>query len=385
MTKCELPRPATLADANLGFAWRTFRTLLAADRTSSTTTYSPYSAATALHMVVNSADDQAEEALLAAVCFDGTLGQLNDGAKATRARLTRDHEVTIANGLWTSPAHTPTPTFREALTSGYGAEVERFGIRRSAPLNRWVTERTKGRIDRIVDDGDLNEELTWVIASAITFDGTWKERFDAPRPQPFTFGSKKFDVPMLQDQRLLDYANSLAGKRARQPGSKLRNDDFAAVRIPYDGGRFALIVVIPKATDGLDRVIQRLGPDEWRRLRSNFTPSTMHVALPVLKLNETRRIDRHLFEIGVPSGTYGEGIQEQGRPIEIEYIQQGIFLELDEHGTQAAAVIASGGGLTAGAPVGFPFRADHPYLMAIEERTTGELLFMAAIRDPRGA
>jgi serpin B len=60
-------------------------------------------------------------------------------------------------------------------------------------------------------------------------------------------------------------------------------------------------------------------------------------------------------------------------------VAQSVFVAVDEHGTEAAAV--TGGAMTTSAPV--PFEVDRPFAFAIVDRSTGAILFLGTINDPR--
>jgi serpin B len=60
------------------------------------------------------------------------------------------------------------------------------------------------------------------------------------------------------------------------------------------------------------------------------------------------------------------------------------FVDLHEKGTEAAGVtrlISSLGGSRPPPPI--PFKADHPFLFLVRHNTTGSILFMGRVHDPR--
>ena len=73
------------------------------------------------------------------------------------------------------------------------------------------------------------------------------------------------------------------------------------------------------------------------------------------------------------------------KPLWIDSVVHKTYLRVDEKGTEAAAVTSV---QTAGsaAPVSPPFQmtVDRPYLMALVDNDSGAILFLAAVRDPRG-
>jgi serpin B len=60
------------------------------------------------------------------------------------------------------------------------------------------------------------------------------------------------------------------------------------------------------------------------------------------------------------------------------------FVKVDEHGTEAAAAtVSSFVALEAPAPPSVEFRADHPFLFLLRDASSGAILFMGRISDPR--
>ena len=56
------------------------------------------------------------------------------------------------------------------------------------------------------------------------------------------------------------------------------------------------------------------------------------------------------------------------------------YVQVDESGTVAAA--ATGGGVTAAAPVSVNLQVNHPFFYAIRDNQTGELLFVGVLMNP---
>jgi len=68
----------------------------------------------------------------------------------------------------------------------------------------------------------------------------------------------------------------------------------------------------------------------------------------------------------------------RGRELFISLIRQKTFVDINEEGTEAAAVTATGISLTS-APVTVPMRVDRPFMFVIRERLSGTVLFMGKI------
>ena len=72
-------------------------------------------------------------------------------------------------------------------------------------------------------------------------------------------------------------------------------------------------------------------------------------------------------------------------PLYIGWVKQKTYVDVNEEGTEAAAVTGIGMRATAvrREPPPFMMIVDHPFFAAIRENKTGAILFMGTIVDPR--
>jgi serpin B len=68
-----------------------------------------------------------------------------------------------------------------------------------------------------------------------------------------------------------------------------------------------------------------------------------------------------------------------GNNLFISFVQQNTFVNVNEEGTEAAAVTTVGVGETSGPPV---LRFDRPFVFVIRERLSGTILFMGKVAVP---
>ncbi|MEM4181571.1 MAG: serpin family protein [Candidatus Pacearchaeota archaeon] len=67
--------------------------------------------------------------------------------------------------------------------------------------------------------------------------------------------------------------------------------------------------------------------------------------------------------------------------LQISQVIHQAFVKVDEKGTEAAAATAVGMRATAAMPRSV-FRADHPFIFIIQEKGTGNILFIVRVTDP---
>ena len=68
----------------------------------------------------------------------------------------------------------------------------------------------------------------------------------------------------------------------------------------------------------------------------------------------------------------------RGRELYISIVRQKTFVDINEEGTEAAAVTSTGISLTS-APVTSLMRVDRPFVFVIRERLSGTVLFMGKV------
>ena len=72
------------------------------------------------------------------------------------------------------------------------------------------------------------------------------------------------------------------------------------------------------------------------------------------------------------------GCRRWGRELFISLVKQKTYVDVNEEGTEAAAVTNVGISLTS-APVRRPFIVDRPFVFVLRERLSGTILFMGKI------
>ena len=120
-----------------------------------------------------------------------------------------------------------------------------------------------------------------------------------------------------------------------------------------------------------------------------FTPQEVELQLPRLTLTYDRRLNDDLQALGMRAAFAGDGadftrMSSLGNRLYLTRVQQKTFVKIDEEGTEASAVTATGVGVTS-MPQTITMVVDRPYLFVIRERLSGTILFMGKItRVPLG-
>jgi len=128
-----------------------------------------------------------------------------------------------------------------------------------------------------------------------------------------------------------------------------------------------------------------LGPQKLQEWKSKLQMQRVDVYFPKFTLNTKYFLEENLSRMGMPSAFTSaadfSGIDGQ-KDLLISHVIHQAYVSVDEKGTEAAA--ATGVSFEKGAiePTVPTFNADHPFIFIIQEKETGNILFMGKLVDP---
>jgi serpin B len=346
-----------------------------------TTNYflSPAGLAFALSMVQNGAQGETLGQIMATLQVGNIpSAQLNEANKALLDHLLMPDskiKLEIANALWIDPKAAIKPDFISVNRRDYDAEVAGGNLRDPATvkkINDWVSARTHEKIPTILEP-PLDPSLRLILLDAIYFKGDWLTPFDTNRTRdlPFTLGNGQ-SVP---HPRMICFGHY----------GYCEENRFQAVELPYAGGDISMFVFLPK--DGLDGFLKTFAAADFEASIQRMRSREGTVELPRFKLENEYDLTGVLPPMGMPLAfTTGADFSRMSlEPLHLGFVKQKTYVDVNEKGTEAAAVTAIGvrAMVRRIEPPPFHFVVDRPFFLAIRERQTGLILFLGAIADPR--
>jgi serpin B len=160
-----------------------------------------------------------------------------------------------------------------------------------------------------------------------------------------------------------------------------------AIELPYGCTNFSMVVVVPGGT--LSDFITSLTAEKWNTITSAFDDQEkfgeLTVYMPKYKFSYEKQLNDQLQSMGmldafIPDQANLSGISDAS--IYVDFVKQNTFVEVDEKGTEAAAVTTIGIVETSFPPQPQEFVIDKPFVFAIRERTTNALLFIGQVVNP---
>lgn len=163
----------------------------------------------------------------------------------------------------------------------------------------------------------------------------------------------------------------------------LGTPDFEAVDIPYGNGAFSMTVLLPAEGKRVDDVAASIGSSAWSTWMAEFHDADVELRLPRFRLSWERELIPDLESLGMRAA-FVDGradfsrMTTAGSQLYISLVKQKTFVDVNEEGTEAAAVTNVGISVTS-LPVRRPFIVDRPFVFVLRERLSGTILFMGKI------
>jgi serpin B len=293
----------------------------------------------------------------------------------------RDVQLYLAASLWGQRGYGFQKSFLSLLQECYGAGLQEVDF--TAPeqarktINAWVEKQTNQKIPQLFGPDALGRNTRLVLASAIYFKGDWIHPFkkDRTRTEPFREDAdSKVQVPMMNQTEPFGYCE---------------DEQVQVLQMTYQGERLAMVVLLPKKTDGLAGLEKSLTEEKLAAWVGQLREQKVDVSLPKFKLTDALSLNETLAGLGMKKafapGEADFSAMNGGRePLFLSAVLHKAFVDVNEEGTEAAA--ATGAEVAAMAlprgPAVPVFRADHPFVFAIRDVRTGMILFLGRVVKP---
>jgi serpin B len=375
-----LPRALTAGEqrvigASNDFSFALFRRLSAAQRDSNVFT-SPLSASMALGMAMTGAAGTTYDEMRATLGFSATSTE-NEIGESYKSLITLLRgldpavDFRLANSIWYRSGFPVDAGYLDRGRSWFDARISAldFASPSAVPtINDWVSVATAGRIPTILDG--IEDDQVMFLINAIYFKGSWRARFDPSRTVTAPFHAVGGDQ---------------SAKQMRREGTIrwLRTPDFEAVDLPYGNAAYSMTVVLPNPGRSVEEVAASLQGSAWSTWMGQFGDAEVELALPRFKLEWERKLIPDLQALGmraafVDGGADFSRMSAPSTQLFISLVKQKTYVDVNEEGTEAAAVTNVGISVTS-LPVRRPFVVDRPFIIVLRERLSGTILFMGKI------
>jgi serpin B len=348
---------------------------------------SPYSLTAAFALVYPGAraTTASEIAAVLGLNSDQSAATASSAALAHRlASETGGTQLDLANAAWVERTWELRRDYADTISDALGATIEQVDfindqVAALARINAWAAAATQNRIPTILSEPDPDRRL--VLTNAVYFKGDWTTPFLARDTQARPFHAPGGDItaPLMRQ---------IMSKRY------FETETFQAAEFDYDQGAFALDVFLPRERSSLaafERDLTGAALDAWLTQLGEAEQARLDVMLPKLELRaDYGGLGDTLQDMGMreafSNGADFSGITARAdQALKISAVIQKTYLNIDEKGTEAAAVTAIDMVAITSARIGppppppIPFYCDRPFFLALRHKPTNALLFLGRI------
>lgn len=349
--------------------------------------FSPFSISSALAITWEGARGTTAEEIRSVFHFPEDQSVLRSGFPEVIASMnsrTNAYTLRTANALWAEKTYPFLPDYISTADRYYSAKTTNLDFihhpeESRVTINQWVEDQTLDRIKDLIPQGEINANTALVITNAIYFKGNWVKQFDPAQTREADFltgDGSLVRVPMMQrtdDAAIFRYTET---------------DSFQVLEMPYESGNgteLSMLIILPVGND-VEGITRSLDIRTLQEIRQSLAFKLVRVYVPKFTMETKYFLARTLSAMGMPTA-FTPGADFSGmdgsRDLFITNVIHQAFVEVNEEGTEAAAatavIMGKGVAMVDDVPV---FRADHPFIFFIQEKETGNILFMGRVSDP---
>jgi len=295
----------------------------------------------------------------------------------------KEFELHTANAIWPEQTFDIKQEFADVVKNYYGGESTPMDYKNDpegsrVEINDWVEEQTNNKIVDLIPAGYIDTLTKLVLTNAIYFKANWFKQFEEEATEEADFYKDDGSTVTAELMHDVDYFNYY------------ETGDVQMAELLYNGTEVSMLVILPKENN-IEAVEESLGWETLKGWREEMESKRLDLYLPKFTFETKKDLNRYLIELGMSMAFSGSaefediGVPPEG-PLYISNVIHQAFIAVDENGTEAAAATAVIMKAMAAGPVELPdpieFKADHPFLFIIQERESGNILFMGRIMDP---
>ncbi len=357
---------------------------------------SPYSIMLALSMLYNGADGDTRTEMAELFGYESLKDYTEEYSQSGNAYVNANNKllmdslqkadekvtVNIGNSVWLSDNHEFSDSAESALLAPvrfyYEGDIFQVNFDNKNTLeevNRWVSRKTDGMIEKFMDS--FEDGLRLMLVNAVYFNGEWAIPFEEYRTEKNRFlGSDKtsnVDMMNIYEEEYRYYCNY----------------GIRGLEIPYGNGQIVMDVWIPENPDvsNISDLYGSLTAEEVNGFLNELDHTDkikdVNLTLPKFQMEYNfKELNQSLQELGMKSA-FSEKADFGliGNDLYVSLISHKAKIEVEEWGTKASAATSAQVGITAVLSEPVNFQVNVPFLFFIRDTGTGVILFMGKVNN----
>lgn len=351
---------------------------------------SPESVLNALAMTANGADGEtlAEMEQVISGSAGIPIDEFNSYMLTYNGDLEKEKNVkfNIANSIWIRDSEDEirvNDRFLQTDKNYYDAEVflRAFDDSTVGEINGWVNEKTDGMIDKLLDS--ISRDAMLYLINAVAFEGEWET--------PYEDAQIREDVSFTNASGEQESVTMLSGSE----NIYVRDGQATGFIKNYKGGKYAFMALLPNENISLEDYISGMTGESFINMYQDRSYEEVIVQLPEFSYEYEKELNDTLSDMGM-AGAFKESADfskmaetETDTDTETETdtghlfigkVLHKTFIQVDRHGTKAAAVTSVEiDNLALAIEQPKMVILDRPFVYAIVDTDTGLPIFLGAV------
>lgn len=284
-----------------------------------------------------------------------------------------DFKLEHASSIWCNRTiRTIKDEYLRILESEYDAQVHHTDFleieKTKREIDKWVSDSTHEMIKAL--EAEISKDAMMLVLDAIYMKGSWESPFDPDLTEKGAFHNAdgtEADVDMMNQ-----YIRNAAYKETK---------NYKLVNLPYSNSEYSMVIVLPKGKTTIESIMGRAG---WLNCTTRIHDVELY--MPRFKFDNNLPFKELLIKLGL-----GDLFDRNDTlpnitdyPAHISQIQQQCVINVEEEGTEAAALT------DIECVVGCPppdlllkvatMRIDRPFGFAIKGKNA-QILFMGVVKN----
>lgn len=290
----------------------------------------------------------------------------------------KQYELNTANALWLQKDYPFANNYLNTINNYYGAEMTNVDFKSNGfdainKINSWAAQKTNNRIPKVLEPLMDTKEMKMVLTNSIYFKGKWLNEFNKKNTRKENF--YKLDGSIIEKDFMHQNENL----------NYYDNNNYEVLELPYKDKELSMVIFLPKKGSEYEK-IRTISKEEMELLMKSMYPHQVNVSLPKFTFKTHYSLKEPLNKMGMNVVFTDDadlsrinGIGE----LKIDFALHDAFVEVNEEGTEAAAITTIGIVTTSARPdEPTNFVADHPFTFIIKENKTSAILFIGNVIEP---
>lgn len=337
---------------------------------------SPYSLEAALTMAYIGADGETKEEMARTLQLKGIdIEEVKENSLNLKKQLeeSEDIEISIANAFFLKDTIPFLDSYINDGRNYFDAEIDNMP-ETGQTINDWAAEKTENKITEVIDSGPIDQSIIAYLLNAIYFNANWQNQFNQDKTSQRTFYGvgEEFETDMMNEKSNYYHLNE---------------ENLKAVKLDYENDNYSFYAFMP---DDLSQFHQDFNRDYFNDLKDQMENNEIILYLPKFTLEKDMSLNQTLKNLGIDQA-FSQNLANFSNMVDLDSIGENVFIssvfqstfiEVEEQGTEAAAVTGIGMRATS-APTDPPevIEFNQPFIFLIEEKETNTILFAGQLHN----